>query len=98
MDSPTDLDLASMFMSYPGLMQENALSAAVQSYDRMYKQLQDGHCGCLDETSSYAAVLELSVRLRKAADALARSPSHRSGSHSHCALQKRVVELDAHTS
>ncbi|KAJ6519151.1 hypothetical protein C8R45DRAFT_851828 [Mycena sanguinolenta] len=51
-----------------------------------------GHCSCLNEASCYNAVLELSLRLRKAADVLARSPSH--SSHSDCALNTHISELD----
>ncbi|KAJ7203948.1 hypothetical protein B0H12DRAFT_474374 [Mycena haematopus] len=51
-----------------------------------------GNCSCLNEASCYNAVLELSLRLRKAADVLARSPSH--SSHPDCALNTHISELD----
>ncbi|KAF9033293.1 hypothetical protein BDZ89DRAFT_1131080 [Hymenopellis radicata] len=76
-DGLQELDLASMFLSYPGLMSEEVLP----SQPPFHKQ-HNTHCGCLHETSSYGALLELSMRLRKAADALAKSPSHRSGADS----------------
>lgn len=37
----------------------------------------EAHCGCLHETSTYAVVLELSLRLRKASEILSRSANHR---------------------
>ncbi len=90
-DGLQELDLASMFLSYPGLMSEDVLPGQPP----VHKQ-HNNHCGCLHETSSYGALLELSMRLRKAADALAKSPSHRSGTD--CTLQKKVNELDTYTS
>jgi hypothetical protein len=53
---------------------------------------EDRHCGCLNEPSSYNAVLELSLRLRRAADYLSRSGNHRMGAR--CLLHQRVAELD----
>jgi hypothetical protein len=53
---------------------------------------EDRHCGCLNEPSSYNAVLELSLRLRRAADYLSRSGNHRMGAR--CLLHQRVSELD----
>jgi hypothetical protein len=53
---------------------------------------EDKHCGCLNEPSSYSAVLELSLRLRRAADHLSRSGNHRMGAR--CQLHQRVTELD----
>jgi hypothetical protein len=52
----------------------------------------DRHCGCLHEPSSYNAVLELSLRLRKAADILSRSATHRMGAR--CPLNQQVAALD----
>jgi hypothetical protein len=53
---------------------------------------EDRHCGCLNELSSYNAILELSLRLRKAADILSRSATHRMGAR--CLLNQQVAELD----
>jgi hypothetical protein len=52
----------------------------------------ESHCGCINEPSSYNAVLELSLRLRKAADILSCSANHRMGAK--CLLHQRVAELD----
>lgn len=100
-DMQQDFDLASMFMSYPGLIgsQENIYDQLPKDEDHhheescfMKEQHQGGHCGCLHEPASYNVVLELSLRLRKAADVLARSPSHRLGSN--CLLTQRIAQLD----
>ncbi|KAK0484371.1 hypothetical protein EDD18DRAFT_1083564 [Armillaria luteobubalina] len=92
--SSDGLDLVSMFMSYPDIIPtDDAL--ARQNLDHLQKTNND-HCGCLHEGANYRALLELSLRLRKAADVLARSPRHHPGSN--CSLQRRVSELDAHAS
>lgn len=92
--SSDGLDLVSMFMSYPDMIPpDDAL--ARHTLDHIQKT-NSGHCGCLHEGINYRALLELSLRLRKAADVLARSPRHHPGSN--CSLQRRVSELDAHAS
>ncbi|KAK0226210.1 hypothetical protein IW262DRAFT_750548 [Armillaria fumosa] len=92
--SSDGLDLVSMFMSYPDMIPtDDALTR--QNLDHLQKT-NNGHCGCLHEGANYRALLELSLRLRKAADVLARSPRHHPGSN--CSLQRRVSELDAHAS
>ncbi|KAL1677320.1 hypothetical protein EV122DRAFT_279276 [Schizophyllum commune] len=50
------------------------------------------HCGCLHDPAAYATILELSLRLRKAAEVLSRvhATTRRS-----CRLTQRVTELDA---
>lgn len=55
----------------------------------------DAHCGCLANSPEYYAMLELSLRLRKAADTLRLSTRHRS--HSECALLQRISTWDALT-
>ncbi|KAH9064993.1 hypothetical protein EDB87DRAFT_1556140 [Lactarius vividus] len=52
-------------------------------------------CGCLSEVANYQAVLELSLRLRCAAEALNRHPRHNNSSM--CLLKQRIVELDVFT-
>lgn len=52
----------------------------------------DGHCGCLGDTSSYNVVLELSLRLRRAAETLGHFPKHRTPSS--CPIHQRIAELD----
>ncbi|KAJ4002099.1 hypothetical protein F5050DRAFT_1559457 [Lentinula boryana] len=52
-------------------------------------------CSCILEASNYHTMLELSLRLRKAATILARSPHHQSGAH--CLLNQRLSELDTLT-
>ncbi|THH20401.1 hypothetical protein EW146_g942 [Bondarzewia mesenterica] len=58
-----------------------------------YHDGDTSHCGCLTESAVYSVVLELSLRLRKAAETLNRHPVHARGSA--CALQQRITELDA---
>ncbi|KAH9053281.1 hypothetical protein EDB87DRAFT_244217, partial [Lactarius vividus] len=53
-------------------------------------------CGCLSEVTNYQAVLELSLRLRCAAEALNRHPQHSNSSM--CLLKQRIAELDVFTS
>ncbi|KAH9935483.1 uncharacterized protein B0H18DRAFT_413697 [Fomitopsis serialis] len=55
------------------------------------------HCGCLNDPATYNAILELSLRLRKAADILGRSTSHTSGS-SNCLINQNIADLDRFTS
>ncbi|KAH9052240.1 hypothetical protein EDB87DRAFT_1570638 [Lactarius vividus] len=52
-------------------------------------------CGCLSEVTNYQAVLELSLRLRCAAEALNRHPQHSNSSM--CLLKQRIAELDVFT-
>ncbi|KAH7909325.1 hypothetical protein BJ138DRAFT_237650 [Hygrophoropsis aurantiaca] len=95
-----DFDLASIFMSYPNLMGcddglghvDRALDDPCLSKHQNGRSI-DGHCGCLNESASYNVVLELSLRLRKAADILNRSANHRLGSG--CMLNQRITELDS---
>ncbi|KAJ7464616.1 hypothetical protein FB451DRAFT_442583 [Mycena latifolia] len=72
--------LESLFSAYAGLTEHMSLR-------------RGGRCGCLNEAACYNVVLELSLRLRKAADVLARSPSH--SANSSCALNAYILELDA---
>ncbi|KAI0733196.1 hypothetical protein C8Q72DRAFT_814677 [Fomitopsis betulina] len=55
------------------------------------------HCGCLNDPATYNAILELSLRLRKAADVLGRSTHHAPGT-SNCMINQNIVELDRFTS
>ncbi|KAF9227399.1 hypothetical protein BS17DRAFT_775416 [Gyrodon lividus] len=101
-----DLDFASIFMSYPGLMgcdegrRHGILptDALNEQYDdpclpkHNHGRFVDSHCGCLNEVASYNVVLELSLRLRKAANVLSRSANHRF--HSGCLLHQGIAELD----
>ncbi|KAH9948548.1 hypothetical protein B0H21DRAFT_777789 [Amylocystis lapponica] len=51
------------------------------------------HCGCLNDPASYNVVLELSLRLRKAAELLGQSSRHVS-CPSTCILNQSIAELD----
>ncbi|KAF8908516.1 hypothetical protein CPB84DRAFT_1766812 [Gymnopilus junonius] len=83
--SPQDYDLT-FFMQNP------------VNTDVAYKQLSGGgpslgHCGCMFDPATYQAMLELSLRLRKASDVLGHSPTHRFG-EGFCHLHQRILELD----
>ncbi|KAG1848711.1 hypothetical protein DFJ58DRAFT_906726 [Suillus subalutaceus] len=97
-----EFDLASIFMSFPGLIgcEDNLGHNVITGYlddtcqsNHCHDTSAHGHCGCLTEESSYNVVLELSLRLRKAADILSRSAYHHLGSNN-CALNQRIMELD----
>lgn len=97
-----EFDLASIFMSYPGLigcednLGHNVITGHLDDTCRSnhcHDNSTHGHCGCLSEGSSYNVVLELSLRLRKAADILSRSTYHHLGSNN-CSLNQRIIELD----
>jgi hypothetical protein len=85
--------------NYPSAAGYSRPSDSLASLMAAYADLTDhmfvrrgGNCGCLSEASCYNAVLELSLRLRKAADVLARSPSH--SSHPDCPLNHHISDLD----
>ncbi|KAK0486094.1 hypothetical protein IW261DRAFT_777877 [Armillaria novae-zelandiae] len=63
--SSDGLDLVSMFMSYPDMIPTDE-ALARQNFDHLQKT-NNGHCGCLHEGTNYRALLELSLRLRRAA-------------------------------
>ncbi|KAH0827822.1 hypothetical protein J3R83DRAFT_3447 [Lanmaoa asiatica] len=103
-----DIDLAPLFISCPDLLScdkgtgpadgvfwVNAHNQHVDPRSMKYNhgQLLDGHCGCLNEVASYNVVLELSLRLRKAANILSHSANHRFNTG--CPLNQGIVDLDA---
>ncbi|KAF7356344.1 hypothetical protein MVEN_00966700 [Mycena venus] len=97
--SGSSLHFPSGMGSYPQVAGYPRPSDSLASLMAAYADLTDhmfirrgGNCGCLNESSCYNAVLELSLRLRKAADVLSRSPSH--ASHTDCALNTHISELD----
>lgn len=103
-----DIDLMSLFMPCPEILacdegrghvdrvlQANTHSQHAEPCSIKYNhgQFLDGHCGCLNEAASYNVLLELSLRLRKAADILSHSANHR---FNHvCPLNHKIVDLDA---
>ena len=95
-------------MSYPDLLACNEGSGSIdcallandirQSIDSCpmrchHTQILD-HCGCLNEAASYNVLLELSLRLRKAAYILSHSANHRFNNFM-CPLNQKIVDLDA---
>ncbi|KDR75848.1 hypothetical protein GALMADRAFT_156783 [Galerina marginata CBS 339.88] len=91
---PQDYDLASMFLSYPGLVGVND-GNFLPVNDIRPNKFHGSQCGCLNDPTSYNTMLELSLRLRKATDVLGQSPSHRLGGF--CHLHQRISELDSFT-
>lgn len=92
-----DYDLSSIFLAYTGLAGSDhyGVLKTGRADESCFIKQHGGHCGCLREPVNYNAVLELSIRLRKAADILARSPNHHIGST--CLLNQRVSDLDTFT-
>lgn len=97
-----DIDLASLFMTYPDLLACDGGSGQVDQANTRDEYADprsikyhhgNGHCDCLNEAASYNVVLELSIRLRKAADILSCSANHRFNNG--CPLNQRIVDLDA---
>ncbi|GLB37466.1 putative GAL4-like Zn(II)2Cys6 (or C6 zinc) binuclear cluster DNA-binding domain [Lyophyllum shimeji] len=95
--APPDYDLSCIFLAYTGLAgaDDYGVLKTGRADETCFIKQHGGHCGCLRESVNYNAVLELSIRLRKAADILARSPSHHIGST--CLLNQRVSDLDTFT-
>jgi hypothetical protein len=90
-----DIDLASLFMLFPDLLacDEGPGHVDPRSMKYHHEQFLDGHCGCLNEVTNYNIVLELSLRLRKAADVLSHSANHHFNNG--CPLNQRIVDVDA---
>ncbi|KAI0093057.1 hypothetical protein BDY19DRAFT_405215 [Irpex rosettiformis] len=55
-----------------------------------------GHCGCLSDSTSYGVVLELSLRLRRAAEVLSHDVKHRASPN--CPIHQRIADLDRRAS
>ncbi|KAI0753946.1 hypothetical protein BC629DRAFT_1554409 [Irpex lacteus] len=55
-----------------------------------------GHCGCLTDATSYSVVLELSLRLRRAAEVLSHDAKHRASPN--CPIHQRITDLDRRAS
>ncbi|CCM03581.1 uncharacterized protein FIBRA_05718 [Fibroporia radiculosa] len=95
----SDYDLSSMFTtcSTDKLAGEDPLFNEI--WDRLIREngcstsRAGEHCGCLHDPANYNVVLELSLRLRKAADLLGRVPKHSPGA-APCAISQNIAELD----
>ncbi|KAF7782593.1 transcriptional regulator family: Fungal Specific TF [Agaricus bisporus var. burnettii] len=97
-----DWDFGSIFFAHPGLVDGDAepfttLTKEPLPLDNSYFPRSNARaCGCLHDRSAYNVLLELSLRLRKAAEILSHSESHQLGRQ--CPLNQRIVELDTFTS
>ncbi|KAF8829187.1 hypothetical protein HHX47_DHR3000934 [Lentinula edodes] len=99
-DDPTglrDLDIFAQSLPFLGYSEDNLVMhqqfTGLGAVKTPYSVGQP--CNCVLEPSNYHTMLELSLRLRKAAALLARSPHHQVGGH--CLLNQRLSELDALT-
>ncbi|KAJ8076543.1 hypothetical protein PM082_000966 [Marasmius tenuissimus] len=92
------VDLTTLFSSYPTNPVSPYFARPPNSLhdDSVMDGRHSGRCSCLTEPDSYNTLLELSLRLRKAAQVMAQSRSHRMGSS--CTLLQRIAELDTYTS
>ncbi|KAF5317137.1 hypothetical protein D9611_003821 [Ephemerocybe angulata] len=98
---PQDYNLAAMLLSYPPHF------APHDEYTGIPKESMDGYphlvqqeqvyCGCAEESSTYGVLLEVSLRLRKAADMMARNSSHQHSGNC-CPLYRQVSDLDRYLS
>ncbi|KAJ3547271.1 hypothetical protein NMY22_g1715 [Coprinellus aureogranulatus] len=97
-----EYDLATMLLSYqPNYATYDEFGGSKDSadgYPHLTPQPDQPYCGCAEETPTYSVLLELSVRLRKAADMMSRNPSHICGGGSCCSLHRQVAELDRYLS
>lgn len=92
-ESPTSLEqylLDTNILNH--LIEQIGCSSTSPTFGWMNEDQSNGHCGCLNDSMFYGVVLELSMRLRKAAEGLQHHNSHRTGSQ--CTLTQRVLELD----
>lgn len=71
----------------PNTQLDMAFSDLANTHAEMQAQ-----CACLTDPANYHALLELSLRLRRAADILSQSSHHCGGSY--CHLLHRIAELD----
>lgn len=98
----SDRNLNSVFdFSCPGLIDYspftpfNPVNKGSVPMDQDAQKTCTNQCGCLHELACYNVLLELSFRLRRAVDVLARSASHQLGQT--CHLHQRISELDTIT-
>ena len=79
------------------IMQSDQASTGGLYADTRHHPGHLGTCGCINDSAAYNYILELSVRLRKAAEALGRVADHRPDRPG-CELYSRIYELDRLTS
>jgi hypothetical protein len=83
-----DSNIGSLF---DGLIRHDHLN--LSNADSCLMHHERGHCGCLSDSASYSVVLELSLRLRRAAEVLSHDAKHRAAS-SNCPIHQRITDLD----
>ncbi|KAI0699555.1 hypothetical protein BC835DRAFT_538584 [Cytidiella melzeri] len=97
--------LSSVYPNGPGLDNgiDNLLDGLIRSenlsisnHNPCLVHHERGHCGCLTDATSYSVVLELSLRLRRAAEVLGHNSKHHPSSH--CLIHQRIADLDRRAS
>jgi hypothetical protein len=91
-DTPSDAAFADLFDS---TLHDLARDKDPRDVCLFGPQAQPGECACLSEAANYYVVLELSLRLRRAAEVLNCHPLHSEGSM--CLLRQRIADLDGFT-
>jgi hypothetical protein len=79
---------------FDGLIQSDGLGIA--DPERCVIHPETAHCGCLAEAGIYNVVLELSLRLRRAAETLVHYSKHHTSS-TPCQIHRRIADLDRYT-
>lgn len=79
---------------FDGLIRTDGLG--MSNVDACAAHPDNVHCGCLGDTGSYNVVLELSLRLRRAAETLAHYSKHHAPS-TNCQMHQRIADLDRYT-
>ncbi|KAL6305059.1 hypothetical protein BKA93DRAFT_246231 [Sparassis latifolia] len=89
--------LLSSYLAGQGGIEDNTFDDIFHDLSQSDMNVDDSHtgdhCGCLNDPTNYHIVLELSLRLRRAADMLTRFSEHESGARP-CAISQGITELD----
>ncbi|TCD69807.1 hypothetical protein EIP91_006120 [Steccherinum ochraceum] len=80
---------------FNGILSPEDLALADPYLTEHMKHGISGHCGCLGDLKSYSVVLDLSLRLRRAAEILGLSPKHLNASE--CSIHQRIAAMDRFT-
>lgn len=98
----TNIELSSIlqgpdFLGYEGNAEVHGHHSSMSptSPSTYYNHNASTLCNCLRDPSNYQTMLELSLRLRKAAKVLGQYPLHQAGKY--CLLNQCLVELDTLT-
>ncbi|TEB38210.1 hypothetical protein FA13DRAFT_1725858 [Coprinellus micaceus] len=100
--SSGEYDFANMLLSYqPNYSTQDEFGGSSKDsgdgYHHLAAQSDQTYCGCAEESPTYSVLLELSVRLRRAADLMSRNPTHICAGNC-CSLHRQVSDLDSYLS